>query len=280
MSALMSRRHWLLSGAALLSAPLLAAPKDPLVVGVIPYLSPAVLLNLFAPVRDHLQKVLGRPVVLYTATDVPAYVRRCLNDEYDLLISSAHFTRLAQKRSGFVPLTRFSNDLFGMIYVSGGSPIRQLDHLRGKRVAMTDRTILVNLEMFRMLGKNKITEKDMHLRASANMNSALLTVAHGEADAAMVAHFALDQMPDSQRGDFRSILQTDPLPNIHISASPRVSAQEKQQITQAMQSLSGEANGLLFLQRSRFGGVLKADEKTLQSLDVYLGDTLHYLGMQ
>jgi phosphonate transport system substrate-binding protein len=77
----------------------------PLVIGVIPYLSPSVLLNLFAPVRDHLQKALGRPVVLYTATDVPTYVRRCLNDEYDLQLSSAHFTRLVQRRRATIPLT-------------------------------------------------------------------------------------------------------------------------------------------------------------------------------
>ncbi|MBR7782780.1 phosphate/phosphite/phosphonate ABC transporter substrate-binding protein [Undibacterium luofuense] len=280
MSLSLSRRRWLALSTGVLSGLAFAETARPLVIGVIPYLSPSVLLNLFAPVRDHLQKALGRPVVMYTATDVPTYVRRCLNDEYDLLLSSAHFTRLVQRRSASIPLTRFRDSLYGMIYVAGQSGVQHISQLKGKRIALTDRTILVNLEMFRMLRKSNIPESDVQLRMSANMNSALLSVAHGEADAAMTAHFAIDQMPASQRSDFRSILQTDPLPNIHLSASPRISPGDRQKIQQAMMTLGDQANGLLFLQRSRFGGVELADEKILKTLDVYLADTLHYLGMQ
>lgn len=280
MSLSLTRRRWLALSTGLLSGMAFGDTPRPLVIGVIPYLSPSVLLNLFAPVRDHLQKALGRPVVLYTATDVPTYVRRCLNDAYDLQLSSAHFTRLVQRRRATIPLTRFRDSLYGMVYVSGRSGFEQISQLKARRIALTDRTILVNLEMFRMLRQSGITESDVQLRMSANMNSALLSVAHGEADAAMTAHFALDQMPASQRGDFRSILQTAPLPNIHLSASPRVSAGERSQIQQAMLTLGDQANGLLFLQRSRFGGVELAEEKILKTLDVYLADTQHYLGMQ
>ncbi|WP_189357330.1 phosphate/phosphite/phosphonate ABC transporter substrate-binding protein [Undibacterium squillarum] len=280
MTRLFSRRRWLATSAGLISGLAFAGQRAPLVVGVIPYLSPSVLLSLFAPVRDHLQTVLARPVVLYTATDVPTYIQRCLKDEYDLQLSSAHFTRLVQRRTASVPLARFSHDLFGMVYVNGKSSVQKLNDLSGLRLAVTDRTILVNLEIFRTLRKHKIVESDLQLRMSANQNSALLAVSHGEADAAITAHFALDQMPESQRGDFRSIFQSSALPNVHLAASPRLSGTERQQIQQAMLSLPEQAGGQLFLQRSRYGGVVPADEAVLKSMDVYLSDTLHFLGMQ
>lgn len=254
------------------------AAESALRVGIVPYLSPNVLMSLFAPLREHLQRSLRRPVELYTAPDVRSFVKKTLSTDYDIVISSAHLSRLAQLRGGYLPTVQFSNDLFGVILVAKQSAIRNLDDLRGKKLAITDRSILVNIAVFNAIGRLGIREDLLRLRPSINQNTALLSLTQGENDAAIAAHFALDQMPAEQRGELREIFRTGALPNVIVSASPKLSAPERDAIGKAMLSLSANEEGKNFLKTSRYGGVKTVDAASLKQLDIYLPETLRQLG--
>jgi len=249
-------------------------------VGILPYLSPQVLVTLFAPVREQLQQQTGGTVELYTATSVPRIVKKSMHQDFDVLIMSAHLTRLLQKRVGYVPALQFTNDLYGSVFVADHSSMTKLADLRGKRLAVTDRAVLVNLAVFKSLHEEHIHEKEFTVRPSMNQNAALLSVAKGENDATIAAYFALDQMPEEQARRCREIFRTQPLPNMMISFSSRLNEKQRQALTAALLSLPETEAGAQFLKSSRFGGVKKIDLSKMPELDKYLPETLKYLDLQ
>ncbi|MBI3283917.1 MAG: phosphate/phosphite/phosphonate ABC transporter substrate-binding protein [Burkholderiales bacterium] len=255
-----------------------AEPAPALRVGIVPYLSPNVLMSLFAPVREHLQRELRRPVELYTAPDVRSFVKKTLSPDYDVLISSAHLSRLAQTRGGYLPEVQFSDDLYGVIFVAKQSAIRDVADLRDKKLAVTDRTILVNIAVLNALSQININESKLRLRPNINQNTALLSIAQGDNDAAIAAHFAPDQMPEQQRGELREIFRTKALPNVIVSTSPKLPVMDRTAISNAMLTLADSTEGKNFLKNSRYGGVKKIDVASMKELDIYLPETLRQLG--
>ena len=281
MLSILIRLCWL-AMAFCISTAVLASSEAPvsLKVGIVPYLSPKVLMSLFAPIRDHLEQQTTYSVELYTATDVPGYLRKASQRNFDVVIASAHLSRLLQQRAGYIPVAAFSNDLYGAVFVADNSTIFKLSDLRGKKLVVTDRSMLVNLAIFDVFQQKKWHESDFIIRPSVNQNAALLSVAKGENDAAIAAYFSLDQMPVEQAQHFREIFRTQALPNIIISLSPELSPKQQRDLRKAIMSLADTPSGAQFLKNSRFGGIKKVTPSSMAQLDKYLPETLKYLGSQ
>lgn len=253
------------------------AQTAPLTVGIVPYLTPAVLIKLFQPLRTHLEKELGRPVELYTAPDVRSFVRRTLKPNFDLVITAAHFARIAQLDGGYVPIARLSGPLHAAIVVRQDSALTELRDLRGQRIAMTDRSILVNIAVLRLLADLGIGEEQLNLQPMNSQNSGILAVTRGDADATIIAHFTLEQIPATQRTGVRILFKSPPLPNITLLLRPDLDAGARQSIRQALTSFSATPDGQTFLQRNQFVDIQAVDDNFMKNLDVYLPETRRQL---
>lgn len=267
---------WIMAVVMLLAGIARAEPTA-LKVGVVPYLTTNVLITLFQPVRNHLEQRLGRPVELYTAQDVRTFVRRTLKPEFDVVITAAHHARLAQVEAGYVPLVRFTGPLHAAIAVASNTPLHEPRELRGRRIAITDRSILVNIVTMKLLADQGIAEKDLQLTPVNSQNTGLLTVARGEAEAAIIAHFTLDQIPPEQRAGIRVLFKSDVLPNVTILAKPTLTAAERDALRQALLAFPTTVEGQAFLQKSRFLGIAAANEDFMKQLDAYLPETRRHL---
>ncbi len=255
------------------------AQAETIRIGIIPYLTPGVLMSLFQPLRLQLQKDLGQPVELFTAPDVRSFARRTLKPDFDIVITAAHQARLAQLESGYHPLAHFTGPLHAAVIVSRNSPLKQLEDLRGKRIAMTDRSILVNIVMTKIFTDLGLGEKDFDFQPANSQNTALISVAHGDSDAAIIAHFALDQSPEEQRNAVRMIYRSPTLPNVTLLASPKLPAALRERIRNSLLALPSTTDGAEFLEKSRFHGIQATDEKFMKSLDPYLKETRKQLGL-
>lgn len=273
------RPYWLAIALWLGLASHLHAQPEALRIGIIPYLTPNVLISLFQPLRLQLEKDLGRPVELYTAPDVRTFARRTLKPDFDIVITAAHQARLAQLEGGYLPLARFTGPLHAAVVVSKNSSARHLADLKGRRIAVTDRSILVNIAMSRLFAEQGINEKDLHYLPVNSQNTGILTVARGDADAAIIAHFALDQSPAEQRDAVRSIFRSAVLPNVTLLASPALDGSRREQIRQSLLHFPKTADGAKFLETSRFQGIQPADEAFMKSLDPYLKETRRQLDL-
>lgn len=256
-----------------------AQSKEPLTIGVIPYLTPNVLMSLFQPLREHLEKELGRPAELYTSPDVRTFAKRTLRPDFDLIITAAHQARLAQVEAGYYPVARFTGPLHAAMVVGTSSPAKELKELRGKTIAITDRSILVNIAMATTLNSLGITDKDIKYLPVNSQNSGLLAVARGDADAAVIAHFTLDQSPEEQRKAVRVLYKSDVLPNVTLLVKPTLPADERTAIQRALLALPNQPAGAIFLEKSRFQGLQATDEASMKRLDAYLPETRHQLGL-
>ncbi len=278
----MTRKQWLaslLTACWLCLGGLAHAQTMPLRIGVIPYLTPSILISLFQPLRQQLEKDLGQPVQLFTAPDVRTFARRTLKPDFDIVITAPHQARLAQLEGGYLPAVRFTGPLHAAVVVPVNSPIRTLEELKGRKIAMTDRSILVNIALLKLLADQGIGERDLQLFAVNSQNTGILSVARNESDAAVIAHFALDQSPPEQRQSVRSIFQSDPLPNVTILLSPRLDEQTRKRIQQSLLALPKTVDGARFLEQSRFLGIQVADESFMKTLDPYQSETRKQLGL-
>lgn len=255
------------------------AEPEPLRVGIIPYLTPNVLMALFQPLRLQLEKDLQRPVELYTAPDVATFARRTLKPDFDIVVTAAHQARLAQLDGGYLPSARFTGPLHADLIVAKDSPLQRLQQLKGHRIAITDRSILVNIAMARIFAAQGIAEQDVVYVPVNSQNTGILTVARGDADAAIIAHFTLDQSPAEQRRAVRSLFRSPALPNVTLLCSPLLAPALREQIRASLLGLPNSAEGAAFLEKSRFQSIRAADEAFMKKLDPYLLETRKQLGL-
>jgi phosphonate transport system substrate-binding protein len=248
-------------------------------VGIIPYLTPSVLMSLFQPLRQQLERELGHPVELYSAPDVRSFARRTLQPDFDIVVTSAYQARLAQLDGGYLPMAHFTGPLHAAVVVAHNSPLKQLNDLRGKRLAMTDRSFLVNIAMSEIFSKQGLSDQDFAIVTVNSQNNGLISVAQGKTDAAIIAHFALDQSPESQRKAVRVIYRSAVLPNVTLLASPKLSPALREQIQKALLALPQSPEGAAFLEKSRYQGIKATDERFMSSLDPYLKETRRQLGL-
>lgn len=256
----------LLAGGTLLSSP--AWAQEVMSIGIVPYLTPNVLMVLFKPLRTHLEQDIGCSFDLYTSPDVRTFVTRIRKPDFDLVVTSAHTSRLAQLEGGYQPLVRFSGPLRAAVIAGrNASQINRLEDLRGKRIAITDRSILVNIVLLKTLSEIGLSEKDLQLVPVNSQNTGILAVARGDADAAIIAHFALDQIPLEQRDGVRVIHTSADLPNVMILAKNGMQPALVERLRNSLLHLPDTPDGKAFLQKSRFVGIQTVDEALMKTLD-------------
>lgn len=105
---------------------------DTIVIGVAPFMSPLALVKRFAPLRVYLTELLGKRVVIETATLASDFLERSLKGRYDFILTSPTFALKAKESGKYKVLLVQKNKLMGRIVVLNESPIRKLSDLNGK----------------------------------------------------------------------------------------------------------------------------------------------------
>lgn len=267
----------------LLAAGMASAQQAPLRMALIPYLSPNVLVPLFQPLARHFERDVGRPVELYSAPSIRAHVERILRPEYDIIFSAPHFGRLAQLDAGYVPIGSFERPLVGVITVKNDGPIRDIGQLRGKTVAINDRLVLNSILTLAELGKRGIGVGDIRIVPAASQNSAILSVASGDVDAAITVNFALGQIPRERQGEVRVLFRTDEIPSMPstlILVHPSMPQKERERLKASLMRFAGTDEGKQFLVTSSYKDVVKVTPAGLRNLDTYMPELRRLLAIQ
>lgn len=63
---------------------------------------------MYQPLRQQLEKALGMPVEIVTASDFTEFAKRLVSQEYDIAVTTGHQARLAQTDAGYIPLITYS----------------------------------------------------------------------------------------------------------------------------------------------------------------------------
>lgn len=286
----MSIRYWaalrvaVLFGICLCAClrPALAQPA-PLRMALIPYLSPNVLVPLFQPLAQHFERDLGRPIELYTAPAIRSHVERILKPDFDIVFTAPHMGRLSQLDAGYIPIGSFERPLKGVITVKKTGPIETIEQLRGKTVAINDRLVLNSILTLQELEKRGIALSELTVVPAASQNSAILSVAAGDVDAAITVNFALGLVPKDQLERVRVLFQTDDVPSMPstlILVHPQMPKVDLARLEQSLLRFGQTAQGKQFLIASSYHNVVPINPNYLKNLDIYLPELRRLLAIK
>jgi phosphonate transport system substrate-binding protein len=157
-------------------------------VGVLPNLSPRVLLTNYRPLRDYLSDALGIPVEIATAPDFKTFQARTLAGDYDLVVTAANLGRIAQLDAGLTLIAGFEPAIPALLVTLKAAPATSIEALRGKALAVSNpQSMLV------LLGKNWLRQRglsagtDYEVVWTRNEDSLAQVLTSGSAPLAMMS---------------------------------------------------------------------------------------------
>ena len=255
-----------------------AAPHTPLIVGLHPSVSVKTTLTIYQPLRDYLEKELGREVVLYSSADIKTYFARLMHGQYDVAIAAPHMARVAQLRASFIPIVYYTNPLSGVVIVPKTSEITGADGLRGKAIAFGGPYTITNIAGRKWLRDHglqpgtdvKVIELTLHDEVAVALDQ-------GQVDAAIIGSLAIRHLPKGLSSRFRTIGHTDFLPSHFFVVNPKLPATLAPQLKTILLQFAQTPEGRKFLRNNGFEGLAGATEPVLKRLDPYAKLLMHVL---
>lgn len=256
---------------ALIVWPILGAAREKtLIVGVLPTLSPRVLLNNYQPFRVYLEHALNRPVEMVTATDFATFHKSTLAGDYDIVVTAAHLGRLAETERGYIPLATYKSANRAMVMTSRVAPLKSIRDLRGHTVVVLDRYALIASQAMAWLDDQGLHEgSDYRLLETSSHNSAAYSVLSGESTLAIISPAGWKQMPENLREGLQVYANLPAIPGLMWLANPRL-AQEAPRLKSILLAFSPDSpEGSQFFHVTGYQGMREITPEEMKSLDPY-----------
>lgn len=229
---------WLLPGSSRAqSAPVLK-------MGVIPFLSTRALVNVFDPLRLHLQQSLAQPVVAFTAVNHMAFAGSLRQGDYDFAFMPAHTMHVAAEDWGYVPLARTRAPTRIVLATRADSPLDSIDALRGKRVVLLDRLAITSMVAIDELEARGLRAgRDLEIEYLVNISSVLLALDRPEVAAVAMIESTLQDFPLEARQRVRVMTHLRTVPSPGFAAHPRLDAPGRERLRAALLAFAGAQGG-------------------------------------
>lgn len=231
----LTRRRGLALAAALCAAalPAVRAAGTPLRVGLVPFMSPTVLLTAFRAVREHLERSLDRPVEMLTGKDFRSLVEATARNEYDLVLLPAHVARLAMVDWRYAPVAGTVDTLQVQVLVKGNGPVRTAADLKGQSAGMLDALSLTAAVGTRWLQDQGLAG-DVKVQPLPSINSAMFALEQDEVAMVVAGSTQLLMLPASTPRNERVLATIRDIPGPIYVARPGLPADELARLRAAL----------------------------------------------
>ena len=212
-----------------------AAQPPTLRIAVVPFLSPAVMLAAFRPLREHLVRELGRTVELYTARSFAALLTQIQHAPDELTLIAAHIARLAQLDWGYTPLAATLEQTMAQLLVRADNGWADAQALRGRTLGVLDRRALPAVITMNWLSARGLeAERDYRIAVQSSADSGLHALARGSIDALALAASQLQVLPPSTPRGERVLADTGTMPGPVYIARPGLRADDAERLRTAL----------------------------------------------
>lgn len=244
-------------------------------IGILPNISTQVLLAQYQPLRDFLQKRLGRGVQISTAPSWSVFHQRTMALEYDLVVTASHMARLAQLEKGFVPLVVYEPQIKGMIAFAKNRPISNIADISGQTLVLSNPKSLVTLRGFQWLEEKGLKRnRDFKTINTPTDDSVGNVVLHGDAIAAMLSGGEYRAIPSAIKEQIQILTTFAEVPGFVVLANPRLPAVQVQTIKAEWLNFSnGSPEGKAFFAATGFTAMRELPPGLMPSMDPYLAAT-------
>jgi phosphonate transport system substrate-binding protein len=247
----------------------LQPPRDYLVFGFLPIVSPERLVDRFSPLVKYLSSELNTEIRMQTAPDFSQFVHRTQNERrYDILFTAPHLYYLASKRAGYRAVVRVDQDSMQAVIVAPTrSDIRSIDDLANKRLATTGSLALSTLLARQLLSENDLDpDEDLSLVATPSHSASILSAYQGTTDAATLMLPVYRRVQPHLRQGTVIIAYSHHVPHIPIAVAPWVDASVATRIQAALAAMRSNKDGRAVLQSLEWPGFISADDDTYETL--------------
>jgi phosphonate transport system substrate-binding protein len=252
------------------------AADGPYEFGVLPYLPPAKIQQLYEPIAADFEAKLGRPVWLSSMPDFSLFLGALSKEIYDIaFVQPFHYVE-AHDKYGYLPLARRSEPLQAFIVVRPDSPLRTIKDLKGKIIANPPAgSMVAHLTSMALqeAGINPATgvTRDYGKNQFSCMQSVLIRAADacGTAEQALM-HFEEEKQMKTR---FRIVHTTPPSPSSVFVVHKRVAEKDRELLLNTILAWPTTAEGKKLLKAGQFIPFAPALDADYDSVRRYLRTT-------
>jgi phosphonate transport system substrate-binding protein len=246
------------------------ADTKPLRIGVLPTLSPRLLLKNYESVRMYLARELRQSLELGTGTSFGDFHRQAMADEYDIVLTAAHLARLAQREKGWVPLATYTNPNRAILLVAKNSPIKSIEDLRGKTVTSADAlALLVIYGRQWLLERGLKPDRDYQYIDAPSFTSAAHAVAQQQVALAIISPSSYKQLPEVLKNETRIFLTLPEIPAVIWLVHPKSGVDPARLKRLLLGFTSDLPEGREFYRMTGYVGMREVTAEQMRALDVY-----------
>lgn len=224
-------------------------PNGQIRFGIEPYEDPAKLTPAYKTLAAAMQRTLGCPVKLQIVDDYSAEVLAMQNGKLDVAEFGPLGFVFASQRAGAEPVASFADakgqlsTYKGGIWVKKDSPIKRLQDLSGKSLALSEpgSTSGDALPRYALQQVGIDAKKDLKVEYAGGHPESLLALTKGKVDAAEINTQQAATSKGAGQFDaskFRQIWTSEPIPNDPITVAKGLDPAVKAKIKQSLLKLS------------------------------------------
>lgn len=238
------------------------------VFAVVPYLPARRLVELYAPLLPVWTRVLGREPEFTSAPHYGEHLRRMRAGDYDIVADSLLLARIAQRELGHLPIARTAAPLEPMLVVPQGHGIARLTDLKGKAVAVTDRSAALSVIGLRYLrDQGVVPGRDVAVVVTGSHANSLHRLLAGEVAAAVVSQTTLMQVDAALAARVRELARLPRgLAAVIYHVAPRLAPQATA-LERALLEFATTLEGRAFLDALGHQGLLPVSAREMATLD-------------
>jgi phosphonate transport system substrate-binding protein len=244
------------------------------IVGIAPHTSARVIVEMYQPLRLYLEKSLGRPVEIVTASDFTEFARRGLEQKYDLAVTTGHQAQLFVSDAGYMPLLTYKADFKAVILVSVSSAYREPKDLAGTTVIGLSPASLVTIWGQHWLQRNSVA--NVTLRYVSASDSVAQLVLNGEGSAGTTSLANYQNLQPAIRSRLRIMDESMPLAG-RVYVLNRRNASLKERVDLALWSFAETPEAKQYFNKYKLDGYRKLEPKELFAMAPYANEVRQVL---
>ncbi len=239
------------------------------IIGVAPHTSARVIVEMYQPLRQYMEKALGVPVEIVTAPDFDSFARHGLAQDYDIAITTGHQARLLQVDAKYTPLLTYKADFKAVALVAAAGPITSAAQLKGKPVLGLSPTSLVTLWGLHWLKENKINSTTVKFVSASDSVAQLIL--SGEAAAGFTSQANYQKLTPEVRNQLRILAESKPMAGrVYVLNKRRAGDQKK--IADLLWAFAATTEAKSYFDNNKLGGYRPLRNGELKEMDSFANE--------
>jgi phosphonate transport system substrate-binding protein len=217
--------------------------------GVVPQFEQRKLFRIWRPILDELEKRTGFAFHLVGSSKIPVFEKKYMEGVFDFAYMNPYHILKANDSQGYVPLIRDGGRVLkGVLVVRENSPIKQVSELAGKQVAFPAPNALGASLLIRA-DLAKLHNLDIIPLYVQTHSSVYLHVATGMTEAGGGVASTLHAQKPTVQKRLRVLYETRTMNPHPVSAHPRVIAEDREKVRQALLDMAATEQGKALLSK-------------------------------